>query len=270
MKRHTFSGKKYWNPLGKVFLAIGFLFILAISPQVPSAAGDEIARPFQPGEKLVFELKWTVVPAGEASLEVMPFKKINGQDAYHFVLTAKTNRFLDRIYKVRDRIDGYTDLDITRSVFYSKRQREGNTKKNVVVKFDWDAQTAEYTEYKKQAKKRSIKLMPGALDPLSIFYHTRMLPLQDGEKMQRPVTDGKKCVMGEAKIVRREKIKVPAGEFDTFLMVPDLKHVGGVFKKSKNATIEIWVSADKRRLPVRLRSEVIVGSFTGELISYTP
>lgn len=254
----------------KFFWKILYLFILLISAQVSHAAADEFSMPFQPGEKLVFELKWTIVSAGEAALEVMPFKKVNGEDAYHFVLTAKSNRFLDRIYKVRDRIDGYTDLDITRSVFFSKKQREGKTKNNVVVKFDWIAQTAEYTEFIKQAKKHPIELMPGTLDPLSIFYYARTLPLQVGEDMQRPVTDGKKCVMGKARIVRREKIKVPAGEFDTFLMVPDLQHVGGVFKKSKNATIELWVSADKRRLPVKLKSEVIVGSFTGELISYTP
>jgi Protein of unknown function (DUF3108) len=246
------------------------LFVLLFLVPLGQSRADDRSMPFQPGEKLVFELKWTVVSAGEASLEVKPYKKVNGQDAYHFMMRAKTNRFLDRIYKVRDRIDGYTDLDITRSVFFAKRQREGKTKKNVVVKFDWDASTAQYTEFIKQSKKKPIHLMPGAFDPLSIFYHTRMLALQIGEDMQRPVTDGKKCVMGKAKVIRREKITVPAGEFDTFLMVPDLQHVGGVFKKSKNATIELWVTADKRRLPVKLKSEVIVGSFTGELISYTP
>ena len=252
------------------FWKISCLLVLFITAMPLQVTGEESAAPFQPGEKLVFELKWTVIPAGEAALEVMPFTKVDGEYAYHFVLTAKTNRFLDRFFKVRDRIDGYTDLDVTRSVFYSKRQREGKTKKNVVVKFDWNAQTAEYTELIKQAKKKPVTLMPGALDPLSIFYYSRLHPLQVGEDMQRPVTDGKKCVMGQAKIVRREKITVPAGEFDTFLVMPDLQHVGGVFKKSKNATIELWVSADHRRLPVKLKSEVAVGSFTGELISHTP
>lgn len=244
--------------------------VFLISLQAAYSQADDTSIPFQPGEKLVFELKWTVVSAGEASLEVKPFKKVNDEDVYHFVLKAKTNRFLDRFYKVRDRIDGYTDMDITRSVYYSKRQREGKTKKNVVVKFDWSTLTAEYTEFIKQVKKKPIELMPGALDPLSVFYYTRLLPLQIGEELQRPVTDGKKCVMGKLKIVGREKIIVPAGEFDTLLMVPDLQHVGGVFKKSKDAKIELWVSADNRRLPVKLKSEVIVGSFTGELISYTP
>jgi len=268
MNRRSFIDRQ--NHLLRPFFKTLGLVILLFTAPAPYSAADEFSIPFQPGEKLVFELKWTVISAGKASLEVKPFTKVNGEDAYHFELKAKTNRFLDRFYKVRDRINGYTNMDITRSLFYSKRQREGKTKKNAVVKFDWEDSTAEYTEYIKQSKRKTIELMPGTFDPLSIFYYSRKLPLQVGQEMQRPVTDGKKCVMGKVKVVRREKIIVPAGEFDTFLMVPDLQHVGGVFKKSKNATIELWVSADNRRLPVKLKSKVVVGSFTGELISYTP
>ncbi len=244
-----------------------FIFVLLWNGAVRAEPAD---LPFQPGEKLTFELKWTIVPAGRATLEVKPIKQIDGQDTYHFRMTARSNRVVDAFYKVRDRIDGYTDMDITRSVLYIKKQHEGKTKKDVRVRFDWDSQTAAYTEFIKQSKKDPIALLPGAFDPLSIFYYTRRQSFEVGQELQRPVSDGKKCVLGKAKILRREKITVPAGEFDTFLMVPDLKHVGGVFKKSKNAKIELWVSADERRLPIKLRSEVIVGSFTGELIAYSP
>jgi len=246
---------------------IGTLFTILWSS---SASANPAQLPFGSGEKLTFELKWARVPAGQATLEVKPVKQVNGKDAYHFRLTARSNRFVDAFYKVRDRIDGYTDMDISRSVFYAKRQREGKTKKNVTVRFDWDSQTAQYREFIKGSKKKPIALMPGAFDPLSVFYHMRKQSVQVGAVLQRPITDGKKCIVGKAKILRREKITVPAGEFDTFLIVPDIKHVGGVFKKSKNAKIELWVSADQRRLPVKIRSEVIVGSFTGELLGYSP
>jgi hypothetical protein len=81
------------------------------------------------------------------------------------------------------------------------------------------------------------------------------------------VTDGKKHVLGVAEVVRRETITVPAGTFDTFLIEPDLAQVGGVFEKSPDAKIQLWVSADHRRLPVKLKSKVVVGSFSGELVS---
>jgi hypothetical protein len=59
---------------------------------------------------------------------------------------------------------------------------------------------------------------------------------------------------------------VPYGSFDTWLIEPDIKDVGGVFEKSKNAKIQIWITNDERRIPVLLRSKVIVGSFYAELI----
>ena len=55
--------------------------------------------------------------------------------------------------------------------------------------------------------------------------------------------------------------------YDTFLVEPDLKHIGGVFEKSKKAKLEIWVTAGTQKIPVKIRSKVIVGSFVAELIS---
>ena len=54
--------------------------------------------------------------------------------------------------------------------------------------------------------------------------------------------------------------------YDAFLIIPDLKHVGGVFKESEKAKMQIWVTADSRQIPVRLKSKVVVGSFVGDLV----
>jgi len=59
------------------------------------------------------------------------------------------------------------------------------------------------------------------------------------------------------------------GTYDTFLIEPEIEHVGGVFEKSKNAKIQVWVTADRRRMPVKIKSKVVVGSFVGELVSAT-
>jgi hypothetical protein len=74
-------------------------------------------------------------------------------------------------------------------------------------------------------------------------------------------------VSGSAKIIRKETIEVPGGRFETYLIEPELKDIGGVFKKSKDAKIQLWVTADERRLPVKIASKVSVGSFVGELIT---
>lgn len=225
------------------------------------------SRAFRPGERLTFILKWTIIPAGEAVLEVLPREHMTGIDAYHFVLTARSNAFVDAFYMVRDRIDAWADSGMRQSLLYRKKQHEGSTRRDITVSFDWEDMTVQYTNHGEAWE--PIPITAGTFDPLSIFYWSRTADLVDGGRMQRSVTDGKKHVMGVADVVRRETVTVPAGTFDTFLIEPDLAHVGGVFEKSPDAKIQLWVSADHRRLPVKLKSQVIVGSFSGELVSVT-
>ncbi len=87
------------------------------------------------------------------------------------------------------------------------------------------------------------------------------------DSITRPVTDGKKLVLGTAKILRRERVIVPAGRFDTYVVEPDMKKVQGVFEKSKDARLLVWLTADSRHLMVKAESKVVVGAIVAELIS---
>lgn len=239
---------------------------------LPATAGQTdipTNRAFVPGEKLVFELRWAFITAGTATLEVLPMETIDGQPAYHFSLAAKSNTFLDTLYKVRDQIDAFADNRLTRSLHYLKKQHEGTTIRDIEVRFDWKNLTTRYLKTEKGGGEDKLApVMPGSFDPLSAFYFVRSAAeVNVGTVVKSPITDGKKNVIGRATVVKRETIKVKGTAYDTFLVEPDLKHVGGVFKKSKNARIQIWVTADHRRIPVRLKSKVIVGSFVGDLIS---
>ncbi|MFO7963374.1 MAG: DUF3108 domain-containing protein [Desulfobacterales bacterium] len=246
-------------------IAGGILLLFTILLQPADAFADKAPLLFPPGEKLVFDIKWSIIPAGKAVLKVMPIKELDGVLAYHFVFTAETTGIVDYIYKVRDRIDAYADLQMNRSLLYKKKQREGGSKRDILVTFDWEANQARYSNYDK--KRNPIPIAEGTFDPLSAFYFTRLFDWENEKIVERPVTDGKKNIIGRARRVKRETIEVPAGRFDTFLYEPDIEHIGGVFEKSKNAKIELWVTADDRRIPVKLRSKVVVGSFTGELVS---
>jgi hypothetical protein len=248
----------------RFFLAFIVTAIIAISGASAKLKANEVDLPFSPGEKLTFRLKWIFIPVGEAVLEVLPVETLNDIPAFHFVMTATTNSFFDKLHKVRDRIDAYTDVEMTHSVLYKKKQREGSRKRDVVVNIDWQKNQAQYSNFNNE--RMPIDLLPGAFDPLSSFYFMRLLDLKN-EVLKRPVTDGKRCVVGKATVIKRETIKVGNNTYDTYLIEPELKHIRGVFEKSKNATIQIWVTADRRHIPVKIKSKVIVGTFVGELVS---
>jgi len=248
---------------------ISFFFLLVSFGFQNQASAVENTFPFSPGEKLTMKVKWGVIPAGEATLEVMPHEIINGIKSHHFVLTVKTTPFVDFFYKVRDRIDSYADMDMTRSTLYKKTKR-GRKKKDIIVNFDWQKQEARYSNLMRKGKRRHrkpINILPGTFDPMTVFYAFRLQDLEKDKELESPVTDGKKCVIGRARIIKREKIQLAGITFDTFLVQPDLKHLEGVFEQSRDATLKVWVTADERKIPIKIESKVIVGSFVGELTS---
>ena len=255
--------------------SVGALFSVCLAVPIILAALIAWCRPvladspplaFGPGERLTFELRWMFIPAGEAVLEVQPMAAVDGRPARHFAMTVRTNAFVDAFYKVRDRIEAWTDTEMTRSLRYAKLQREGRHRmRDVTVAFDWPQGQATYTNRGEVSE--PIALLPGTFDPLAAFYFTRRVALAPGAVILRPVTDGRKNVVGRARVVGRERIRVAAGTFETIMVEPDLRDVTGVFEKSPEGRIRIWLSDDGRHLPVRIESKVVVGHFTGELVA---
>ncbi len=227
----------------------------------------DVVLPFSPGEKLNFILKWGSIPAGKASLEVKPASRVNGELAYHFVMTARTNSFVDVFYKVRDKIEGFTSLDMSRSLRYKKKQREGRYKRNVLVEFDWNAAKTRQTRVDKGREYPWIDIPPGTFDPLSALYFTRLADFQEGMNIERPVTDGRKTVTGIVKVMKKETLTIDGTRYETYKLQPSTQGIGGVFKESDDAKLFVWITADKRRIPVKVKSKVLVGSFIGELSS---
>jgi hypothetical protein len=146
------------------------------------------------------------------------------------------------------------------------KRQQGKCKTNIIVDMDWEKGLAKYSNFGK--REGSIPIQSESFDPLSVFYAFRSHTLTEDLIIRIPVTDGKKCIVTHAKVIGRETVQVPSGSFDTFLVEPEMELIDGVFKKSKNAKLHIWVTADSRQMPVRIKSGVKVGSFVAELVSY--
>lgn len=247
--------------LRAILLSLALLFL-------PPDAGAEAGKvPFSPGEKLLFQVRWAFIPAGEGYLEIHPMQTVNGTRAFHFSFTARTYELVDIFYKVRDRIDSYTDEAMTRSLLYSKHQ-DGKRHRRVTVSFDWEKHQARYADIGEV--RDPIPILPGSFDPLSVFHAFRLFTLREGLEIQVPVSDGKKAIMGKATVIKRETIRVRGQSYDTFLVEPDLEHLGGIFEKKRDSKLKIWVTADGTSTPVRIESEVLVGSFVAELVAREP
>ena len=247
---------------------IAMLSLVVWAGLVISAGSDDAppykrTLPFEPGERLSYDLRWTIVPAGHAVLEVLPMALVDGQQSYHFRLTVKSNAFVDLIYKVRDRIDSYVNQEVTHALRYLKKQEEGEHRRNESVEFDWAAGVAHHDNGEKQTV---TELPSGTFDPLSAFYYVRTLTFTEKDVLKRPVTDGVTTIMGRARVVKRQVIELFDDSYDTYLLEPSMEKIGGVFEKEKGAKIKLWVTADHRHIPVKIASKISIGHFVGELV----
>jgi len=261
--QNVFQNRYHWKKISAIALVVFFLMTVALSKS-PESFAEEL--PFSPGEKLTLKVKWGFITAGEAILEVLPTEVIGGVQAHHFALTLRTSPFVDLFYKVRDRIDSFTDMGMSHSLLY-KKKKQGDSKKDIVVNFDWGKKDVQYSNFGE--KRTPIPLLPRSLDPLSVFYAFRAMNFEKGNEIKRAVTDGKRCIVGRLNIVKKEQIRFGSKVFDTYMVEPDLEQVDGIFEKKEEVSLKIWVTADSFHIPLRIKSSVFVGNFVADLVSAT-
>jgi len=241
---------------------IFMLLFWASAEHSPALDSQTDKQPFQAGERLTFQIKWSFIPAGEAVLEVSR-DTINNHNAHHFALTAKTFPVIDIFYKFRERVDSFTDMSVSKTYLYKKLQTSSHSR-DIRVDFNWQTNKAQYSNFGTAID--PVDLQPGTLDPLAALYYIRQQITGPDIVLERPVTDGKKIVQGKVHYIGRETISIHGKKYDTIKLEPEMKEVKGVFEKSKNSKMYIWLTNDDRKLLVKLKSKVVVGSFVAELI----
>jgi hypothetical protein len=242
-------------------------FIVEKSTATPRTWRKAPNKAFREQEDLQFVVKWGVITAGYSSLKVTGLETIDGRPAYHLDSEAHSGGVVNTFYTVNDRNEAWLDRDSLTSVRYTKTLREGSFKEDDTIKLDqvhgrWHRLTERLD--KKKSEEKEGDLPPDALDVQSSLYYVRTLPLAVGASFTMDVHSGDKIYPLVVTVRKRQKIKVPAGTFDTFLVQPLLRGPGMFVSKGKK--LEVWMTTDERHMPVRMRSEVFFGHVSAELI----
>ena len=251
-------------PYDKMRILPVILTVLIMLPDWMSVEAKE-DRPFNVGDHFYYDIKWGIFKVGEAEMLVEETGEEHPGDL-KFVLLVRTTSWADTFYRVRNRIESCTDAMISKSLHYTKNQREGGRRREIVVTFDWDQKEAQYSNYGETIE--PVGIMENCHDPFSVLFAYRLENFVLGEHILIPVTDGKQSIMTDIAVLKRENIKVKAGRFDCMRVRPDVKDLGGVFSKSKDSSMDIWFSNDNHKLIVKMTSSVNIGSFKVELRKY--
>jgi hypothetical protein len=243
-------------------LARGVL-ALALFLSAPLAAQDHngaaLPVPFGVGERLEYDVKFGRLHVGTGSMEVAEVEDVRGRSAWHTIYQVRGGTFF---YRVNDQYESWIDRHTGNSLRFKQDLSEG--RRDVERAFEIFPERGVFQESGEDTVQVSVK---NPLDDGSFLYFLRGIPLAVGETYtferyfrpdRNPVT---------IKVLRKERISVPAGEFDAIVVQPVIK-TSGIF--SENGHAEIWLSDDESRIMLQMKSGLSFGSLNLYLKSYRP
>ena len=223
----------------------------------PAVAVTPMAVPFATGEHLEYDVKFGFLHVGSGSMDVAGIDSVRGRPAWHTVFHVHGGTLF---YKVNDRLESWMDVTNLVSLRHWQELSEGRRERQ--RKFEIIPERGIVIEEGKSE-------MPTVAEPLddgAFLYFVRTIPLEVGKTYEfdryfrpdrNPVT---------IRVLRRERVKVPAGEFDAIVLQPIIK-TRGIFSEGGRA--EVWLSDDSNRIMLQMKSKLPFGSLNLYLTSYS-
>jgi hypothetical protein len=223
---------------------------------------------FDTGEWFKFKMSYSGwMKAGEATLKVNE-GKIDGKPVFHVVGKGETTGPVGWFFKVADRYESYIDKETLIPYRFIRDIDEGGHTKNIEIDFDQENNKA-HVFNKKHNTRKIIDTKPNIQDMVSTFYYLRnnldMNQLKiDDEVRTDMFFDGENYGF-KIKYLGKETIRTAFGKVECLKFRPYVM-AGRVFKEEESLTL--WVSADKNKIPLRLKADLAVGSLRADLDAF--
>jgi hypothetical protein len=221
--------------------------------------------PFADGEKAVYQASWLGIPVASAEIEMQP-AFLEGKKFYQVKVEARSWRYLELIFKMRDTVESTFDAETLHPRRFFFRQREN--RKRIDTTAVVDSATNKWVVHRQEGKKpKDFEFIsPYTLDPISATYLARSLDFKVGDRLWLEVFGGKSRYLVTLDVVGRERVSVKKGEFDAYKVVPQVSDLSksGYAKRVRQATV--WITADEKRSPIKMSSQVFIGSVNIEMV----
>ncbi|MBE0674717.1 MAG: DUF3108 domain-containing protein [Bacteroidales bacterium] len=250
--------------IARPYLAAAIFLLITGSPVFPQSNG----APYILGEKISYIIHYGVINGGVASLEIKD-AELDGRKIWNSSMTMQTTGMADAIFKVRDVYESFINPATELPLKSVRNISEGKYKKYNEVLFDHASRSDSAVLLSDLTGTHITE--QGIHDILSCFYwfRKRYMPYASGFKTGQIITINTWFTDEFYPIRMRyagmEEIRTKAGKIMCHKFNP-VTEVGRLFKTEED--MSVWFSADKNYLPVKIRFDIFVGSFTVNMVSY--
>lgn len=253
-------------------LFIFFVFVLtAGSPEndyrvIPFKSFDE-------GEVIKYRVHYGFLTAGEASMVVdNKIHHLNRRACFKIDVFGRTTGLADKLYGIDDNWGTFLD---TAAVVPHKSYRyikEGKYRKNEVVNFYQLEQRAVVNKLDKETKKvkeiKDLEVPRNVQDMVSGYYFLRTLDyskLYEGQVLTIDAFFDDEVYDFKVRFLGREEIKTGIGTKKAVILQP-LMPENDLFQGED--PIQVWVSDDQQKIPLRIRANMFVGAIEVDIKEY--
>jgi hypothetical protein len=231
---------------------------LPAAAQGSPATGARAPVPFLEGESLVYEVKFGALKIGTGRMRVLGIDTVRDRPAWHVRFTVSGGTFF---YKVNDVYESWMDVTTLNSLRFHQDLDQGSRERTRTYEIFPERAVFQETF----GRKRELPSVPDPLDDGSFLFFIRTVPLEVGrtydfDRYFRPDRNPVRI-----RVLRRERIRVPAGTFDAIVVQPIIKTTG-IFSEGGQA--EIWLSDDDKRIMLQMKSRLSFGTLNLFLRSY--
>ena len=223
--------------------------------------------PLLVGEEMQFKIHYGKIRAGTAYIKVKGIMDTDFGRAYLIETRAESAKAINAFFKVRDINYSWIGVDDLSSYGYSQSIREGNYVRDEWISLD-AAKKIFYGRHKKKGDPNIITgITTGSVqDMLSSLFYVRTQDINTTDELVFDVANREKTYPLVMKIIGKEKVSVPAGDFNCIIVEPFFRGEGIFSQKGKR--ILVWLTDDEKRIPIRMEAEVFIGSVKVSLEKY--
>jgi hypothetical protein len=252
------------TPPFRAWLVLACLILGAMSGTVSWAEVSNLssARSFQVGEQLTYEISWLNITAGTAVMAVSGAGMDGDRPLAKLTTTTQSRPAITIFFPVDNRVESIVDPATLLPEHLTFKRREGKKKEDIEYTFHQKEGTVTVV---KDGKTETLEIPPGTQDVISCLYYARNeLSLQPGSFLTMNVHHDKKNRKVDVRVEEIEMVSGPWGEVETARVLVVMPFQG-LFLNQGN--IRVWFTNDDRRIPVRMKAKVIIGSIVADLVS---
>jgi hypothetical protein len=225
----------------------------------PAGAAPAVAPadlPFKPGEQLNFNffLGPNAQPAGSASFLVRPRARYFNRDGLLLTANLQSAGAVQTLFPVSDQINSYVDASSVLPFRTELNLSEGKRRARFVVSTDQQGGSALFEDGTR------VEVPFGTHDLLSVFYALRSFDLSPGKRNSVSLLLNKRPRVLFITALRAATLQLGGQNIPAVELALSTNDPAG-----DRLALRLWVSTDKRRLPLRLTAVTPLGQVRADL-----